>query len=1240
MKIQVRRAYENNLKHISVDIPLYQITGLTGVSGSGKSTLLKNVLAASGNADYTRIQTKTVRDALRISDFVKAEDVSNMPLPIFIAAKNVVSNSISTVSTVSGIQEILRNLFTGFGEIHCPVCGTVVPSGIPADAVFSAELMYDDRYEAALTHIRKRGRVLSESFFDRKSRPVKPGAKSAALALVRFSLQRPSDHAIQELHKQFGCHILISDSRGEYDPLSAIRCSCGRILPRIARSRLSFATPFEEGGGACRRCGGSGSVVSISRDMLIEDMENSIFQGGIRFLTKKGLAHTTVTERFIQAAADLYGIDTGEPLGRIPEEKLEKLFYGSEDIITFQDRVGGKKNQAFQGIAAYLCQSYAQGKGGAALAGCCVQQPCPECGGLRLDRETDCFVLFGKTISEIFSMTLTELRDWAAETQAPEEAGIYLNRLRRKTDYFCRVSCGHLSLGRSSNTLSGGELQRLRICAMLNSSVDRLCYLLDEPSSGLHASEVECLGALLRELCARGNTVIMVEHNRSLLRFCDHIVDLGPAGGSAGGNLLFSDKLSRVDRYDTATAALLSGKTDVPLPALTAAQGSCTHWLTFAGLTQNNLKNITVRIPSGRFSVICGVSGSGKSTLLRDVILEGVGKDPEMFGVCGVSFLGQSGGGMPATSTVVTLLKLSDHIAKIFSAASSLSRNCFMPNAKDGKCPACDGKGVLFSESGETVGVCDVCHGKCYSPEVLSVRVHGINIDELLNTPLDQLGALTDDKKMARLSFVCGLLGIGYLTLSRKSKSLSTGELQRIRLAYSLSNSKENGQLYLLDEPSKGLHNKDAGKLAEAIHLLVDAGNTVIAVEHNAHLIAGCDYLVELGGTGRNGGHLLYSGAPSRLSNTPTAELLRRGPEGPRPALFMDEPPVPSLPVLPNSEPEQMREIARRTVEEYLSVAIPNNIFFSRAYSARQVQNIPCLQLIDFSERIRYDISLYAALGIRESVIACVCASNPEDSGMLRYVVHDESPTGKCGRCGGSGVVTLVDESFFIEDGALAKACVRFLQNSTCYKDVAKVLRSDHGLHITKPLAEMDADERQVLFWGWPTPLKTAGRQMTWPGIIAAFLRDHRHYSDSMAEPVYDGRRKELCPVCGGELLRPEYRGLRLLGVSYGELLIRPVGELNRRVDARPYQIPAAERVVRILSLLVEAGLEDLTLGQTLAQLDRCGAALVRWISMYVNRTADIGIIADHWDDLDQKAIAFLERTAADWRKTNPVWLI
>ena len=566
MEIQVRRAYENNLKHISVDIPFYQITGLTGVSGSGKSTLLRDVLAASGSANFTRIQTKTVRDALRISDFVKAESVSNMPLPIFIAAKNIVSNSMSTVSTVSGIQEILRNLLTGFGEIHCPACGAVVSSVMSADTIFSAEIVYDKAYEAALTYIRQRGAVHSEAFFTQKGRPVKQESKSAALALVQFSLQRPSDRTIQGLHKQFGCRVFVSDSQGEYDPLSAVRCSCNKLLPRITRSRLSFVTPFAEGGGACRCCGGSGSVVSISQDSLIEDKTLSVFQGGIRFLTKKGLAHTDVTERFIQAAADLYGISTYEPLSRIPGEKLEKLFYGSEDVISFQDRVGGKKSLTFRGIATYLGESYARGKGGAALAECCVRQLCPECGGLRLDWETGCFILFGKTLSELFSMTLTELRDWAAETRASAEANIYLERLRRKTEYFCRVSCGHLSLGRSSNTLSGGELQRLRICAMLNSNVNRICYLLDEPSSGLHPSEIERLGDLLRELCARGNTVIMVEHNRSLLRFCDHIIDLGPTGGDDGGNLLFSDRISRVDRYKTATSALLLGKLDVPIP--------------------------------------------------------------------------------------------------------------------------------------------------------------------------------------------------------------------------------------------------------------------------------------------------------------------------------------------------------------------------------------------------------------------------------------------------------------------------------------------------------------------------------------------------------------------------------------------------------------------------------------------------------------------------------------------------
>lgn len=259
---------------------------------------------------------------------------------------------------------------------------------------------------------------------------------------------------------------------------------------------------------------------------------------------------------------------------------------------------------------------------------------------------------------------------------------------------------------------------------------------------------------------------------------------------------------------------------------------------------------------------------------------------------------------------------------------------------------------------------------------------------------------------------------------------------------------------------------------------------------------------------------------------------------------------------------------------------------------------------------------------------------------MLRYILHDESPTGKCGRCGGNGMVTRVNEEFFTEGKVLTKTCVKFLQNSTNYKEAAKVLNSDYGLSITKPLDKMDMDERQALFWGWPTPLKSSGKPLIWPGIIAAFLRDHRHYSDPMADTIYAGRRKEICPICRGKLLRPEYQPLRILGVNYGDLLTKPVEELSQIMKAHSNALPAEEKIFSALSLMVKAGLGDLMLSQTLAQLEGCQAALVRWISMYVNRTADIGIVAASWDQLDQNAMSFLKKTAKDWQKTNPVWFI
>lgn len=1243
MEIKVKQAYENNLKHISVDIPMYKLIGLTGVSGSGKSTLLKNVLAASGYNNFTRIQTKTVRKAMRISDHIKAEGIENMPLPILISAKNVVSNPMSTVSTVSGIQELLRQLFVGFGKVRCPNCEKVVDTVISDNAVFMVDLAYDGRYDNAVQFIRKKGCVLAESFFDRNHSAVKAGARSVALASVTFSLRRVSDHIIRDLNKQFGCRVKISDGE-QYDALLFSRCDCGRMVPRINRSRLSFASAVEEGGGACRCCGGSGTIVSIDDCSLISDRTKPALQGGIRFLTSKGIKYTSVTEQFVQAAAEHYGIDIDLPIYKIPESKISKLLHGSEETISFHDRTGGKKSLPFKGVAGFLCDSYARGKGSSALAAYCKQSVCPECEGSRMDHEVACFVFMEKSLPQLLSMTLEELRDWAYTVQphAPKNAKVYLERLRKKAELFCRVSCGHLTLNRSSNTLSGGELQRLRICAMLNSNLNQLCYLLDEPSSGLHAQEIGSLGRLLRELCELSNTVIMVEHNPSLLRFCDHIIDLGPSGGNAGGQILFSDSLSSVGRYETATARLLSEKDSTSVVTQTKSDGKASDRLCFDNLTRNNLKHINVSFPRDCFSVICGISGSGKSTLLRDVVLEQVGEDPARFGFHSVSFLGQSAGSAPATSTVESILKLSDHISRIFAAHTDLKRSCFMPNSLDGKCPVCEGKGILVSENGETIGICDACGGKCFSEQVLDVRVEGVNIEQLLNTPLDKLGTIVEDKNLVRLSSMCDLLGIGYLTLSRKANSLSTGELQRVKLAYSLFDGKEKKLLYLLDEPSKGLHAQDAGKLVRAIHMLVDAGNTVIAVEHNAQLISGSDYLLELGGTGKEGGYLLYSGSPSGLDGTPTAAMLQGN---------ISTPPA-AAPKQTNNllcadasssmqlSAEQMREVIKRTTDEYLSISIPNNVFFSQSHSEQEISNIPYMCLVDFSEHVRYDISLYSALGIREIITAAACIKYPEKSGLLRYVLNDESSTGKCSRCGGRGEITSVEKDFFMDGDTLSRQCIKFLNNSTCYKDIKKTLRSEYGIDIGMPLSEMNGMARQLLFEGIEAPMVSNGKSFIWPGIIASFLQNHNYYPDPMAVKVFATRKKELCPVCKGKLLKKEYFDLDFWDMTYVELLTLPVSRLLNRLRGAYCQTDLEKRLFRILSLLDQAGLSKYHLGKTLSQLEGSDAAVVKWISLYTNRLYAAGIVADHVDVLDQKTIDFLHATAADWRQTNSVLFI
>jgi excinuclease ABC subunit A len=952
-KIRVVGAREHNLKNITVEIPRDKLVVITGLSGSGKSSLAFDTIFAEGQRRYVESLSAYARQFLGQMEKPDVDYIEGLSPAVSIDQKATSHNPRSTVGTVTEIYDYLRLLFARVGIPHCPVCGREVvrqsaqeivdallamPEGtrlvILAPVVRGRKGTYQAVFEeirkAGFVRVRVDGKIYSlddEITLDRyKIHNIEAVVDRLVIRNTgdeeekRAFLSRLTDSVETALKVGEGYLIVQNISLDPpQDLFFSEHLACpehGVSLPEIEPRTFSFNTPH----GACPDCQGLGSRLEIDPDLIIPDKERSLNDGAIVALEWNGPREQGgYYWQMIEAVARAYDIDLDAPVSSIPEEKLNKILYGTgrEEV---QIHLHGRNDRqasyvaAFEGVIPNLERRYRETNSEyirARIAEFMTDQPCPTCKGTRLRAEALAVTVDGYNIVEVTDWPVNRTLAWVERLMGEDSplterqrtiADRVLKEIRARLGFLVDVGLDYLTLRRSANTLSGGEAQRIRLATQVGSRLMGVLYVLDEPSIGLHPRDNARLIATLKGLRDLGNTVLVVEHDEETIRSADWVIDLGPGAGEHGGYVVAEGPVEVILTHpQSLTGAYLSGRMQVPMP--TQRRKGNGKWLTIVGARANNLKNLTVRIPLGRFVCITGVSGSGKSTLMIDVLykalareLHGARTQPgEYDRIEGIEHIDkiinidQSPIGRTPRSNPGTYTGVFDEIRKLFaelpeSRMRGYKAGRFSFNVHGGRCEACQGQGQLRIEMQFLPDVyvpCDVCHGARFNRETLQVRYKGLNIAEVLDTTVSEAIDLFAAfpaivNKLRTLEDV----GLGYIRIGQPAPTLSGGEAQRVKLARELSRRATGRTLYVLDEPSVGLHAADVHKLIEVLQRLVDAGNTVLIIEHNLDIIKVADYIIDLGPEGGDrGGQVVAAGTPEEVCQVPesyTGQYLKR----------------------------------------------------------------------------------------------------------------------------------------------------------------------------------------------------------------------------------------------------------------------------------------------------------------------------------------------------------------------------
>lgn len=941
--LRVVGAREHNLKNITVEIPRDKLVVITGLSGSGKSSLAFDTIFAEGQRRYVESLSAYARQFLGQMNKPDVDAIEGLSPAVSIDQKATSRNPRSTVGTVTEVYDYLRLLFARTGIPHCPICGRVVQKQSAQEIVEDIEqLGVNNRLQILSPLVRERKGTYQAVFEEiRKAGFVRVRVDGETRSLDEdIDLDRYKQHTIEaivdrivlrepeneedaknirtrltdsvETALKFGdgyvtVQVLSEDNPRDIQFSEHLACpEHGSVITEIEPRTFSFNTPH----GACPTCQGLGSRQEIDPDLLIPDRSVALIDGAIADSSWAGPKENGgYYWQMLEAVAKHYTIDLEAPVETIPSEKLDTILFGSgekELKVEFTGRNGRQSsfNATFEGVIPNLERRYRETNSEyirSKIAEFMSDQPCPDCDGARLRKEALAVTIDGKNIIEVTSWPVHRSLEWVEHLSGEETpfskreqiiAERILKEIRSRLGFLVNVGLDYLTLQRSAGSLSGGEAQRIRLATQIGSRLMGVLYVLDEPSIGLHPRDNERLLVTLEGMRDLGNTVLVVEHDEETILRADWIVDLGPGAGDHGGEVIAEGPPEEiVNNQKSLTGAYLSGRKFVPIPE-NRRKGNGKH-LVLNGARQNNLKDVTLDIPLGKFVCITGVSGSGKSSLLIDTLystlarqLHGAHTMPGDFdSLEGVEHIDkiinidQSPIGRTPRSNPGTYTGVFDTIRDLFaelpeSKMRGYKKGRFSFNVKGGRCEACAGQGQLKIEMQFLPDVyvpCDICHGTRFNRETLQIQFKGKNIAEVLDMTIDAAAEFFEAfPKIIRRLETLQDVGLGYIRLGQSATTLSGGEAQRVKLSKELSRRSTGSTLYVLDEPSVGLHAADVHRLIDVLQRLVDEGNTVVIIEHNLDIIKVSDWVIDLGPEGGDaGGEIIATGEPEALCENP-----------------------------------------------------------------------------------------------------------------------------------------------------------------------------------------------------------------------------------------------------------------------------------------------------------------------------------------------------------------------------------